>query len=95
MKEETKDKIKDAVQDVAEDAADKLRDKVESSTGLMRWVYIFLLLALGASAFLATGCGAVPRVQLSSEQVQRAEVIYTALGGEVRYRVVPVEPVKK
>ncbi len=96
MKEETKDKIKDAVQDVAEDAADKLRDKVESSTGLMRWVYIFLLLlALGASAFLATGCGAVPRVQLSPEQVQRAEVIYTALGGEVRYRVVPVEPVKK
>ena len=28
-------------------------------------------------------------------KVLRAEVIYTALGGEVRYRVVSVEPVKK
>lgn len=51
--------------------------------------------AIGGLATCQQSCRTVPHVELTVEQVQAAETIYTALGGEVRYRVVPVEPVKK
>lgn len=51
--------------------------------------------AIGALSTCQQSCKATPRVQLTVEQVQAAETIYTALGGEVRYRVVPVENIEK
>ena len=50
---------------------------------------------IGALSTCQQSCKATPRVQLTVEQVQAAETIYTALGGEVRYRVVPVENIEK
>ena len=51
--------------------------------------------AIGALSTCQQSCKTTPRVQLTVEQVQAAETIYTALGGEVRYRVVPVENIGK
>ena len=51
--------------------------------------------AIGALSTCQQSCKTTPRVQLTVEQVQAAETIYTALGGEVRYRVVPVENIEK
>jgi hypothetical protein len=50
---------------------------------------------IGALSTCQQSCKNTPRVQLTVEQVQAAETIYTALGGEVRYRVIPVEDFKK
>ena len=94
MKEETKDKIKDVAADAATDATEWLKEEAKRSTGLMRWVYgILALLGMGVCVWLSS-CNGVPSVELTPEQVQAAETIYTALGGEVRYRVIPVESVK-
>ena len=51
--------------------------------------------AIGTLSTCQQSCKTTPRVQLTVEQVQAAETIYTALGGEVRYRVVPVENIEK
>lgn len=51
--------------------------------------------AIGALSTCQQSCKTTPRVQLTVEQVQAAETIYTALGGEVKYRVVPVENIEK
>ena len=51
--------------------------------------------SIGALSTCQQSCKTTPRVQLTVEQVQAAETIYTALGGEVRYRVVPVENIEK
>lgn len=96
MNEETKEKAKDVAKELTEGAAEWLKEEAKSSTGVMRWVYgILFILAMGALAVFFSACSEVPRVELTVEQVQAAETIYTALGGEVRYRVIPVEPVKK
>lgn len=96
MKEETKEKAKDVAKELTEHAADWLKEEAKRSTGIMRWVYgILFILAIGALAVFFSACSEVPRVELTVEQVQAAETIYTALGGEVKYRVVPVEPYKK
>jgi hypothetical protein len=50
---------------------------------------------IGALSTCQQSCKTTPRVELTVEQVQAAETIYEVLGGEVKYRVVPVEPFKK
>ena len=96
MKEETEDKAKDVAKELTENAAEWLKAEAKSSTGIMRWVYgILFILAMGALAVFFSACSGVPSVQLTVEQVQAAETIYTALGGEVKYRVVPVVECEK
>lgn len=46
--------------------------------------------AIGALSTCQQSCNSVPRVELTVEQIQTVEKIYTAAGGEVKYRVVPV-----
>lgn len=96
MKEETKDKAKDVAKELTENAAEWLKEEAKASTGIMRWIYgILFILLTGALAVMFSACSEVPRVELTVEQVQAAETIYTTLGGEVKYRVVPVENYKK
>jgi hypothetical protein len=96
MKEETKEKAKDVAKELTEGAAEWLKDEANASTGIMRWVYgILFILAMGALAVFFSACSHVPQVNLTVEQIQTIERIYTATGGEVKYRVVPVEPFKK
>ena len=96
MKEETKDKAKDVVKELTEGAAEWLKEEAKSSTGILRWVYgILFLLSMGALAVFFSACSRVPHVELTVEQIQAVETVYTAMGGEVKYRVVPVENVKK
>lgn len=99
MKEETKDKIKEAVTDTAEELRDYAREEAKKHTGVWRVIWALLAIAgAGISALLSSGCEHVPKaphVTLTVEQVQAVETIYEVLGGEVRYRVVPVEPLKK
>lgn len=51
--------------------------------------------AIGALSTCQQSCKTVPRVELTVEQVQAIETLYTAAGGEVKYRVVPVVDYKK
>ena len=99
MKDETKDKAKDVAKELTQGAAEWLKEEAKSSTGIMRWIYgILFILAMGALAVFFSACSHVPsapHVTLTVEQVQAVESIYEVLGGEVRYRVVPVEPLKK
>lgn len=96
MNEETKDKAKDVAKELTQGAAEWLKNEAKSSTGIMRWVYgILFILAMGALAVFFSACSGVPSVQLTVEQVQAVETVYTALGGEVKYRVVPVVDFKK
>ena len=89
MDEDTKDKLKDVAADAARDATEWLKEEAKASTGLMRWVWgILALLGMGVCVWLSSCKGVTP------EQVQAVETVYTALGGEVKYRVVPVESVK-
>ena len=50
---------------------------------------------IGALSTCQQSCKHVPQVELTIEQIQATETIYTALGGDVRYRIVPVETVQK
>lgn len=96
MKEETKDKAKDVAKELTQGAAEWLREEAKSSTGIMRWVYgILFILAMGALAVFFSACSSMPSVTLTVEQVQAVETVYTALGGEVKYRVVPVVECEK
>ena len=83
-------------------AADELSDKAlaaakEQTNRVWKWLLYAVGIMLAGIAALAgfTGCNGVPQVDITSEQIQRAETIYTALGGEVKYRVVPVVEYKK
>lgn len=51
--------------------------------------------AIGCMSTCQQCCKHVPQVELTIEQIQATETIYTALGGEVKYRVVPVVEYKK
>lgn len=96
MNEETKDKAKDVAKELTENAAEWLKEEAKSSTGIMRWIYgILFILAMGALAVFFSACTNVPSVELTVEQIQAVETIYTAAGGEVKYRVVPVVEYKK
>jgi hypothetical protein len=63
------------------------------------WAKVGAALIIGATiggmSTCTQSCKHVPRVELTVEQVQAAETIYTALGGEVKYRVIPVVDYKK
>lgn len=91
MNEETKDKAKAA--------HTKLAAWLEGVGVPANWAKVGAGIIIGASiGALSTcqqSCNSVPRVKLTVEQIQAAETIYTALGGEVRYRVVPVENIEK
>lgn len=99
MKEETKEKAKDVARELTHGAAEWLKVEAKSSTGIMRWVYgVLFILAMGAMAVFFSACSHVPaspHVTLTVEQVQAVETICEVLGGEVKYRIVPVEPLKK
>lgn len=95
MNEETKDKLKDVAADAARDATEWLKAEAKASTGLMRWLWgILALLGMGVCVWLSS-CKSIPRVELTVEQIQAAETIFTAVGGEVKYRIVPVVEHKK
>ena len=51
--------------------------------------------AIGGLSTCQQSCRTMPHVELTVEQVQAAETLYTAMGGEVKYRVIPVEDYKK
>lgn len=51
--------------------------------------------AIGALSTCQQSCKSAHHAGLSAEQIQAAESIYTTLGGQVRYRIIPVEPIKK
>jgi hypothetical protein len=51
--------------------------------------------AIGCMSTCQQSCSHVPQVNLTVEQIQATETIFTALGGDVRYRIVPVETVQK
>ena len=90
MNEEQKQKAKDA--------HGKLQSWLEGWGVPSNWAKVGAALIIGATiggmSTCTQSCKRVPRVELTVEQVQAAETIYTALGGEVRYRVIPVESVK-
>ena len=98
MNEEQKTKFKEVVGNAADEQSDKALAAATQQTNKF-WkllLYIVGTLLAGIAALAGfTGCNSVPRVELTVEQVQAAETIYTALGGEVKYRVVPVENIEK
>lgn len=51
--------------------------------------------ALGGLCTCQQSCKNTPCVNLTVEQIQAAEGLYTAAGGEVKYRIVPVVDYKK
>ena len=98
MNEEQKKQIKNTVGSVADELSDKALAAAKQQTNKLWKVLLYVVgVMLAGIAALAgfTGCNSVPRVELTVEQVQAAETIYTALGGEVRYRVIPVVDYKK
>lgn len=101
MNEEQKSKIKETVGDIADELSDKALAEARQQTNKLWKILLYCVgIMLAGIAALAgfTGCNNVPsapHVTLTVEQVQAVETIYEVLGGEVRYRVVPVEPVKK
>ena len=98
MNEEQKTKIKETVGNVADELSDKALAAAKEQTNRF-WkllLYIVGIMLAGIAALAGfTGCNSVPRVLLTVEQIQAVETVYTSLGGEVKYRVVPVENVKK
>lgn len=97
MNEEQKKKVQALVGKAADELSDKALAEAKASTNKLWKVLLYAVaVAMAGIAALAgfTGCKGVPRVELTVEQVQAAETIYTALGGEVKYRVIPVESVK-
>lgn len=98
MNEEQKTKIKEVVGNAADELSDKALAAAKEQTNRFWKLLLYAVgIMLAGIAALAgfTGCNSVPRVELTVEQVQAAETIYTALGGEVKYRVVPVENIEK
>jgi hypothetical protein len=98
MKEEQKEQIKKTVGNVADELSDKALAAAKEQTNKLWKILLYCVgIMLAGIAALAgfTGCTSVPSVELTVEQVQAAETIYTALGGEVKYRVIPVVEYKK
>ena len=92
MNEEQKQKAKDA--------HGKLQSWLEGWGVPSNWAKVGAALIIGAtiggmSTTCTQSCKHVPRVELTVEQVQAAETLYTAAGCEVKYRVVPVVDHKK
>lgn len=98
MNEEQKEQIKETVGNVADELSDKALAAAKQQTNKLWKILLYCVgVVMAGIAALAgfTGCNSVPRVELTVEQVQAAETIFTALGGEVKYRVVPVENIEK
>ncbi len=78
----------------AKAAHGKLQGWLEGWGVPSRWAKVAAALIIGATiggmSTCTQSCKHVPHVELTVEQVQAAETVYTALGGEVRYRVIPV-----
>lgn len=53
------------------------------------------IIILALVGMVATSCSELSDVHITAEQLQAAETIYTAAGGEVKYRVIPVVDYKK
>lgn len=101
MNEEQKKQIKNTVGGIADELSDKALTAAKEQTNKLWKILLYCVgIMLAGIAALAgvTGCNSVPsapHVTLTVEQVQAAETIYTALGGEVKYRVIPVVEYKK
>ena len=91
MNEEQKQKAKDA--------HGKLQSWLEGRGVPSNWAKVGAALIIGATiggmSTCTQSCKHVPRVELTVEQIQAVETLYTAAGGEVKYRVVPVVEYKK
>ena len=98
MNEEQKKQIKNTVGGIADELSDKALAEARKQTNKL-WklmLYIVGIMLAGIAALAGfTGCNSVPHIELTVEQIQAAETIFTAVGGEVKYRVVPVVDHKK
>ena len=98
MNEEQKEQIKKTVGGIADELSDKALAEAKAQTSKL-WkliLYVVGIMLAGIAALAGfTGCNSVPRVELTVEQIQAVETLYTAAGGEVKYRVVPVVDYKK
>lgn len=52
------------------------------------------LIILALVGTVVTSCSELSDVNITAEQLQSAETIYTAAGGKVKYRVIPVSDYK-
>lgn len=97
MNTEEKEKVKASIGSVADMLSDKAMEKAKNQQGIWKWLLWVVGVLMAGIAALAgfTGCQHVPEVTLTVEQLQLVEEVYTAAGGDVRYRVVPVVDVKK
>lgn len=98
MDKEQKEKIKNVVGSVADELSDKALAEAKKQTNKLWKLLLYLVgIMLAGIAALAgfTGCQNLPHVTLTVEQLQLVEDVYEIVGGEVKYRVIPVENVKK
>lgn len=98
MDKEQKNKIKDIVGSVADELSDRAlaaaREKTNKFWKLLLYIVGIMLAGIAALAGF-TGCQNVPHVTLTVEQLQFVEDVYEIAGGDVKYRIVPVDPIKK
>ena len=98
MNEEQKNQLKDSIGKLADQMSDKALASAKQQTNKLWKIMLYAVgIVMAGIAALAgfAGCNSVPSVELTAEQVQAVETVYTALGGEVKYRVVPVENIEK
>lgn len=98
MEQEQKKQIKQTIGNVADTLSERALAEARKQESrvwrIMLWLVGVLLAGIAALAGF-TGCSHVPSVSLTVEQLQAVETVYTAAGGEIKYRIVPVEPLKK
>lgn len=98
MEPEQKDQYKNVYGRLADELSDRAlaaaREKTNKFWKLLLYLVGIMLAGIAALAGF-TGCQSLPSVTLTVEQLQLAEEIYTAAGGDIKYRIVPVDPIKK
>lgn len=86
--------MNDEQKNKAKAAHGKLQGWLEGWGVPSNWAKVGAALIIGATiggmSTCTQSCKTAPHATLTVEQVQAAETVYTALGGEVKYRVVPV-----
>ena len=98
MNDEQKNQLKDSIGKLADQMSDKALASAKQQTNKLWKIMLYAVgVVMAGIAALAgfTGCSSVPRVELTVEQIQAVETLYTAAGGEVKYRVVPLVNYKK
>lgn len=93
MNEEQKNQLKDSIGKLADQMSDKALASAKQQTNRLWKIMLYAVgIVMAGIAAMAgfTGCNSMPRVELTVEQVQAVETLYSAAGGEVKYRVVPV-----